>query len=63
MRMVAIITRETDLKGRENVARLRELFGDQFRHFFHILDPLEPGVVVGKSRARWHTAAAGCTAS
>lgn len=51
MRMVAIITRETDLKGRENVARLREIFGDQFRHFFHILDPLEPGVVVGKSSA------------
>ena len=51
MRMVAIITRETDLQGRENVARLREIFGGQFRHFFHILDPLEPGVVVGKSSA------------
>ena len=51
MRMVAIITRETDLQGRENVARLREVFGSQFRHFFHILDPLEPGVVVGKSSA------------
>ena len=51
MRMVAIITRETDLQGRENVARLREIFGPQFRHFFHILDPLEPGVVVGKSSA------------
>jgi hypothetical protein len=50
-RMVAIITRETDLQGRENVARLREIFGSQFRHFFHILDPLEPGVVVGKSSA------------
>ena len=49
--MVAIITRETDLQGRENVARLREIFGGQFRHFFHILDPLEPGVVVGKSSA------------
>jgi hypothetical protein len=51
LRIVAIITRETDLTGRENVARLREIFGSQFRHFFHILDPLEPGVVVGKSSA------------
>jgi hypothetical protein len=51
MRMVAIITRETDLQGRENVAKLRDIFGSQFRHFFHILDPLEPGVVVGKSSA------------
>jgi hypothetical protein len=51
MRMVAIITRETDLQGRENVAKLRQIFGPQFRHFFHILDPLEPGVVVGKSSA------------
>jgi hypothetical protein len=50
-RMVAIITRETDLQGRENVTRLRETFGPQFKHFFHILDPLEPGVVVGKSSA------------
>ncbi len=51
LRMVAIITRETDLQGRENVARLRDVFGDKFLHFFHILDPLEPGVVVGKSSA------------
>ncbi len=51
MRMVAIITRETDLQGRENVAKLRQIFGPSFRHFFHILDPLEPGVVVGKSSA------------
>ncbi|HEY7589608.1 MAG TPA: glycosyltransferase family 2 protein [Candidatus Limnocylindrales bacterium] len=50
-KMVAIITRETDLTGRRNVARLRELFGDKFLHFFHILDPLEPGIVVGKSSA------------
>ncbi|TME84279.1 MAG: hypothetical protein E6I45_02025 [Chloroflexi bacterium] len=49
--MVAIITRETDLEGRENVARLRELFADRFLHFFHVLDPLEPGIVVGKSSA------------
>ena len=50
-KMVAIITRETDIGGRENVARLRDLFGDRFLHFFHILDPLEPGIVVGKSSA------------
>ena len=50
-KMVAIITRETDHGGRENVARLRETFGDQFLEFFHILDPLEPGIVVGKSSA------------
>lgn len=51
LRMVAIITRETDIGGRENVAKLREQFGSQFLHFFHILDPLEPGIVVGKSSA------------
>lgn len=50
-RMVAIITRETDLPGRENVIRLKEEFGHRFLHFFHILDPLEPGIVVGKSSA------------
>ena len=50
-RMVAIITRETDAAGRENVTRLREEYGDQFLHFFHILDPLEPGIVIGKSSA------------
>lgn len=50
-KMVAIITRETDHQGRENVARLREVFGDAFLHFFHILDPLEPGHVIGKSSA------------
>jgi hypothetical protein len=50
-KMVAIITRETDVQGRENIARLREAFGDRFLHFFHILDPLEPGIVVGKSSA------------
>jgi hypothetical protein len=49
--MIAIITRETDHGGRENVARLRDLFGDRFLHFFHVLDPLEPGIVVGKSSA------------
>jgi hypothetical protein len=50
-KLVAIITRETDHGGRENVARLREVFGDRFGHFFHILDPLEPGIVIGKSSA------------
>lgn len=50
-KLVAIITRETDAGGRENVARLREAFGDRFGRFFHILDPLEPGVVIGKSSA------------
>jgi len=50
-KMVAIITRETDHGGRENVARLREAFGAAFLHFFHVLDPLEPGHVVGKSSA------------
>jgi hypothetical protein len=54
LRMVAIITRETDLQGRENVAKLRETFGAQFLHFFHILDPLQPGVVIGKSSAMAH---------
>jgi len=51
LKMVAVITRETDLQGRENVAKLREAFGASFLHFFHVLDPLEPGVVVGKSSA------------
>ncbi len=50
-KICAIITRETDLPGRENVATLREEFGDQFAQFIHILDPLEPGIVVGKSSA------------
>ena len=49
--IVAIITRETDTQGRDNVARLREEFGDRFTDFIHILDPLEPGIVVGKSSA------------
>ncbi|HET8586477.1 MAG TPA: glycosyltransferase family 2 protein [Candidatus Limnocylindria bacterium] len=49
--MVAIITRETDSGGRQNVATLREEFGDRFADFIHILDPLEPGIVVGKSSA------------
>ncbi|MEK6720598.1 MAG: glycosyltransferase family 2 protein [Chloroflexota bacterium] len=50
-RMVAIITRETDEVGRAHVARLRDTYGEHFLAFFHILDPLEPGIVVGKSSA------------
>ncbi|HEX6128709.1 MAG TPA: hypothetical protein VF071_06785, partial [Candidatus Limnocylindria bacterium] len=50
-KICAIITRETDHDGRGNVAALREEFGDAFAQFIHILDPLEPGIVVGKSSA------------
>jgi len=51
LRVCAIITRETDTGGIENVARLREEFGGRFRSFLHIRDPLLPGIVVGKSAA------------
>ena len=51
LRVCAIITRETDHGGIENVRRLREEFGAQFRLFLHIVDPLLPGVVLGKSAA------------
>jgi len=50
-KICAIITRETDEGGRANVAALRQEFGDAFAEFIHILDPLEPGIVVGKSSA------------
>jgi hypothetical protein len=50
-KICAIITRETDADGRRNVAALREEFGEAFAQFIHILDPLEPGIVVGKSSA------------
>ena len=50
-KMCAIITRETDVTGIANVATLREEFGHAFAEFIHILDPLEPGIVVGKSSA------------
>jgi hypothetical protein len=50
-KICAIITRETDADGRRNVAALRDEFGDAFAQFIHILDPLEPGIVVGKSSA------------
>jgi hypothetical protein len=50
-KICAIITRETDADGRRNVAALRDEFGGAFAQFIHILDPLEPGIVVGKSSA------------
>ena len=50
-KICAIITRETDEQGIANVAALRDEFGDAFADFIHILDPLEPGIVVGKSSA------------
>ena len=51
LKLVGIITRETDKPGWENVARLKAKFGGQLRGFYHIKDPLEPGIVVGKSAA------------
>jgi hypothetical protein len=50
-KICAIITRETDGQGIANVAALRDEFGPAFAEFIHILDPLEPGIVVGKSSA------------
>jgi len=50
-KMIGIITRETDKPGWANVARLKEKFGDRLRGFYHIKDPLEPGIVIGKSAA------------
>jgi hypothetical protein len=50
-KICAIITRETDVEGIENVSALREEFSHAFAEFIHILDPLEPGIVVGKSSA------------
>ena len=50
-KLCAIITRETDADGIENVTILQDEFGDAFAEFIHILDPLEPGIVVGKSSA------------
>jgi len=51
LRVCAIITRETDAGGIENVTRLREEFSGSFRLFLHIKDPLLPGIVLGKSAA------------
>jgi len=50
-KLVAVITRETDKAGWQNVARLREEFGSQLGAFYHVKDPLEPGIVIGKSAA------------
>jgi hypothetical protein len=50
-KIVAIITRETDETGIANVRALQSEFADDFAEFIHILDPLEPGIVVGKSSA------------
>ncbi|MFY9616400.1 MAG: hypothetical protein WAT58_13470, partial [Candidatus Dormiibacterota bacterium] len=50
-KVVAIITRTTDSQGIENIQRLQREHKDDFRHFWHILDPLLPGIVVGKSAA------------
>ncbi len=51
LKMIAIITRDTDKPGWENVAKLKARFGDRLRGFYHIKDAVEPGVVVGKSAA------------
>ena len=50
-KIVAIITRETDEGGIANVTALKAEFGAAFAEFIHILDPLEPGIVIGKSSA------------
>lgn len=50
-KIVAVITRESDHAGAANVARLRERFGPRLFRFFHVKDPLLPGIVVGKSAA------------
>jgi hypothetical protein len=50
-KLVAIITRTTDVQGIENVGRLQQEFAGRFHRFWHILDPLLPGIVVGKSAA------------
>ncbi len=51
LKVIGIITRVTDTQGWENVARLRQRFGDRVAYFFHIKDPLEPPLVLGKSAA------------
>jgi hypothetical protein len=50
-KICAIITRETDAAGIANVEALRGEFGAAFAEFLHIPDPLEPGIVLGKSSA------------
>jgi hypothetical protein len=50
-KICAIITRETDESGIAHVKTLQAEFRGAFAEFIHILDPLEPGIVVGKSSA------------
>jgi len=50
-KICAIITRETDEDGIANVNALQQEFAGDFAELIHILDPLEPGIVVGKSSA------------
>jgi len=50
-KICAIITRESDADGIANVKQLRKEFRGSFAEFIHILDPLEPGIVIGKSSA------------
>jgi hypothetical protein len=50
-KICAIITRESDAEGIANVQTLRGEFRKSFAEFIHILDPLEPGIVIGKSSA------------
>ena len=61
-KICAIITRETDVAGIANVGALREEFGGEFAEFIHILDPLEPGIVVGKIERHGLGRDATCTA-
>ena len=51
LKLIGIITRETDEPGWAIVARLREKFEDQVAGFFHVKDPMEPPLVPGKSAA------------
>ncbi|MGI8930006.1 MAG: hypothetical protein ACR2F5_01710, partial [Candidatus Limnocylindria bacterium] len=50
-KICAIITREADETGIASVKTLQAEFAADFAEFIHILDPLEPGIVVGKSSA------------
>jgi hypothetical protein len=50
-KLIAIITRTTDTQGIENVERLQREHRGDFHRFWHIRDPLLPGIVVGKSAA------------
>jgi len=50
-KICAIITRETDEDGIANVKALQQEFAGDFAELIHILDPLETGIVVGKSSA------------